>query len=302
MARTDSLQQSYRVLVIAGGDSRERCVSQDSGASVVAALRDSGHVVELCDPSERPGLRVAATDWDAAFPMLHGTGGEDGALQRQLKSIGMPWVGSSEQASALTFNKARTRDHLIFSGLPVASGRELHTDEGPKADHLPVVVKPSSQGSSVGVSLVRNENDWESAVRLALSMSDTAIEEEFIDGREFSVPVLNGRTLPAVEILVADGWYDYANKYESNETQYRVEPGDTPPELAELARRACDVCETSGIVRVDFRVNGDGEPFVLELNTIPGMTSHSLVPMSAGAAGLSLSALCDLCIRDLLDD
>jgi len=301
MDNTDCLHQSYRVLVIAGGDSAERSVSLDSGTSVATALREAGHVVDLWDPSEHPISHLPADNWEAAFPMLHGTGGEDGSLQRQLESIDLPWVGSSQQASALTFNKARTREHLAANSLPVAAGRELHTESESTADRFPVVIKPSSQGSSVGITMVRNENEWTSAVRHALSLSKSAVEEEFVAGREFSVPILNGESLPAVEIVVADGWYDYANKYESNTTQYRVQPDDTPPELAELACRACQVCETSGIVRVDFRINSNGNVFILELNTIPGMTSHSLVPMSAAAAGISLSELCDLCIRDLMD-
>lgn len=287
----------FRVLVIDGGSSAERAVSLQSGQAVAAALADAGHIVGRWDPAETPVSELTPADWDIAFPMLHGTGGEDGCLQRQLQEIRIPWVGCSSTASALTFDKSLTRKRLQQHGVPTASGMTIRRRMNSAPLPFPVVVKPARQGSSIGVSIVTAADEWMPAVDRALSFCSDVIVESFVAGREVSVPVIDGDVFPAIEIVVEDGWYDYHNKYESDRTQYRISAPDLPEDLNAVALQACRVCRAHGILRVDFRIDADGRPHVLEINTIPGMTSHSLVPLSAAALGVSLSGLCDRVVR-----
>ena len=296
-ARHDLRQARWRVLVIAGGCSPERAVSLESGQCVTAALRRCGHTVSCLDPAEQPVRGIDVSRWDIVFPMLHGAGGEDGVLQRELESIGLPWVGCSAESSALTFDKIETRKQLRQHGISVPPGTALHDSAVPPTPEFPLVVKPARQGSSIGVSIVRSTRDWDAAVRLALSLGPDLLVESWIAGREVSVAVVDDQVFPAVEIIFPGGWYDYAAKYTSDATQYVVGSENLPAELGAVALQACRVCNAHGILRVDFRVDSNGQPFVLEINSIPGMTTHSLVPKAAAALGLSLSELCDKCLQ-----
>ncbi len=291
-----------RILIISGGTSEERSVSLESGAAVQAALEEAGYGTGLWDPANIDAEAFPFADWDLAFPVLHGTGGEDGRLQNLLKKNRLPWIGSSAEASVRTFDKIQTRRLLSQQGIPVAPGMCLHEPASDCPDEFPVVVKPARQGSSIGISLVRHRRDWDAAVRNAYRLCDDIVVEQFISGREVSVPVIYGHLLPAVEVLPDGVWYDFDSKYRSQSTQYRADPPDLPPEVLRLARQACQACQVDGIARVDFRIDRAGRPFVLEINTIPGMTSHSLVPISAAAAGLSLPELCDRCVRHRLGE
>jgi D-alanine-D-alanine ligase len=266
---------------------------------VAAALEARGHDVVLMDP--------AASSWndlpprtDIILPMLHGTGAEDGTLQRQLDALGVPWVGSSAAASELTFDKVATRAALCAAGLPVPPGLGISASEDvaavlTSAERLgwPVVVKPSRQGSSVGVSIVRSARELPAAWSEARKWDSEVVLEQYIAGREVTVPFVDGLALPVIEILPARAWYDYDAKYNDDATSYRVSPSGLPEGITGLVRRAIEVCGVSAISRTDLRVDRQGRCWILEINTIPGMTSHSLVPLAARAAGWSLGELCE---------
>ncbi len=288
-----------RIVVLAGGESAERAVSLESGACVAAALTQRGHRVLQFDPAIL-ALHEIPGSTDVILPMLHGTGGEDGTLQRQLERLGIPWLGSSAEASNLTFNKAATREILANAGLPVAPGVALpHNASGERirnASHqigYPQVVKPSAQGSSVGITIVDSEADLAAAVSEAAHWGETFLIEKYIEGREVTVPVINGEAFPVVEILPPARWYDYAAKYTDTTTRYVVAPGNLPANLTEIVLAACQTCGVSGISRTDLRIDTEGHAWILEINTIPGMTSHSLVPMSARARGICPGELCE---------
>ena len=306
MSQDETCFDPLSVIVLAGGSSAEREVSIDSGRCVAEALRGRGHAVELFDPAEQllSSLRGRTS---IVLPMLHGTGAEDGTLQEQLTELGLTWVGSSAAASRLTFDKIATRKALQNAGLPVADGIAIDVGMSPDVVRreaggigFPLVVKPAEQGSSVGVSIVRSESELDQALASAFHWGPRAVIEEFVAGREITVPVVDGRVLPLVEILPARDWYDYDAKYSDDRTGYRVHPSGLPPGIEALVTQACDVCGVTGISRTDLRVTSAGRCCILEINTIPGMTSHSLVPMSAKAMGLSLGALCEQVIRLVL--
>lgn len=286
-----------RVLVVAGGNSGEREVSLESGRTAAAALRDAGYQVAIWDPAAEPAGDCDFSRWDIAFPMLHGAGGEDGVLHQTLQKAGLPWVGPGIEASRLTFDKAKTRERLIAHGIPVAGGQTIQSVDGPLPAVFPVVVKPARQGSSLGISVVSRAEDWFAALEKALALDSDVVVENYIEGREVSIPVIYGDVFPVVEIVLTDGWYDYQNKYVSDAAEYHVSPSGLPDELCSLAAEACDACDAVGVLRVDFRIDSQGTPYVLEINTIPGMSDHSLVPLSVTGRGWSLAQFCDWCVK-----
>ncbi len=299
MSQTFSQCNPLRIVVLSGGDSAEREVSLESGACVAVALRQRGHRVLQFDPSILALHEIPRTT-DVIFPMLHGTGGEDGTLQRQLDRLGIPWLGSSAEASALTFNKVATREILAKAGLPVALGISFSHDAPSNLIRAasiqigyPQVVKPAAQGSSVGITIVDSEQEIVAAAAEAARWSDMFLIEKYIEGREVTVPVINGEAFPVVEILPASRWYDYSAKYTDDATRYDVAPKNLPANLTDIVLAACETCQVNGISRTDLRVDSHGHVWILEINTIPGMTSHSLVPMSARARGISVGELCE---------
>ena len=291
--------QNYRtldVIVLAGGRSSERDVSLNSGRCVADSLHRRGHAVRVIDPAFVSLTSGLLRSCDIVLPMVHGTGGEDGELQQHLESLKIPFCGSSAAASALTFDKVATRSRLQQYDLPVAAGTAFGridviadpnaVQDAADALGYPLVVKPAAQGSSIGVSVVRSRDDLDAAVQAAFQWGSVILLEQYIPGREVTVPIVDGAVFPAVEIIPAGGWYDYHAKYQDEQTQYRIQPAGLPAGVLDASLRACEVCGVTGISRVDLRVNPSGEFFILEINTIPGMTSHSLVPMSAAACGL----------------
>lgn len=288
-----------RIAVLLGGNSAEREVSLESGRNVAAALEQRGHEVIRLDPS-CDTLTSLKGRVDIILPMLHGTGAEDGSLQKLLEELQIPWLGSSSEASALTFDKVATRERLQSVGLPVPPGMALHRTDPLATIHdrieplgWPVVVKPSAQGSSVGVSIVRQKDELALAISEALRWGDVFLIEQFIAGRELTVPVIDGEAFPAVEIIPSRPWYDYAAKYADDATRYVVAPSNLPADMSPAVVEACRVCGVTGISRTDLRLDDAGRFWILEINTIPGMTSHSLVPMSAAARGISIGELCE---------
>jgi D-alanine-D-alanine ligase len=290
---------SLRIVVLAGGDSAEREVSLESGSCVSEALRQRGHRVLPFDPADLALHEIPKTT-DVILPMLHGTGAEDGTLQIRLNRLGIPWFGSSAEASALTFDKVATRNTLAAAGLPVASGLALRSDAPREwvrdASHqigYPQVVKPSAQGSSVGITIVDSDPEVYRAFAGAAHWGGRVLIEKYIAGREVTVPVIEGEVFPVVEILPATRWYDYTAKYSDERTRYDIAPKNLPRDLNDIVLAACNACGVTGISRTDLRIDSYGQPWILEINTIPGMTSHSLVPMSARTRGVGVGELLD---------
>ncbi|MGI9233429.1 MAG: D-alanine--D-alanine ligase [Woeseiaceae bacterium] len=288
-----------RVAVMLGGYSSERAVSLDTGAAVLAALKSRGVDAEPWDPAETSMAEFANAGFDRVWIALHGPGGEDGALQGALEWLDMPYTGSGVMASALAMDKVRSKHLFRATGIPTPDYAVVrsHADASVAAEELgfPVIIKPSGQGSSVGMSKILEPAELNAAVDRALRYDTTALLETCIAGGEFTVSVLQGRALPSIRIETPRVFYDYRAKYESDRTDY-ICPGtdDDKDETryAELALAAFNELGCSGWGRVDFMTAADGQPLVLEVNTVPGMTSHSLVPMAAKKDGMDFAELC----------
>jgi D-alanine-D-alanine ligase len=283
------------VAVLMGGDSSERDISLHSGQAVAEGLAIAGFDVTPVVMTDRT-LELPA-GIEGAFIALHGTFGEDGGVQSLLDAMEMPYTGAGAVASRRAFDKVATKQALDAAGIPTAAYAVVGRKDAAGACPLPfpVVVKPPCQGSSVGISMVTTDHEWGRAVELAARFGDQVLVEAYVAGREWTVGIVGDQTLPVVEIEANDGWYDYSAKYAGGTTHYHFPAGADEPlceQCLELSRRTFDVLEVRGLGRVDFRVTSAGEPFVLELNSIPGFTSTSLLPKAAAAAGMTFSELC----------
>ena len=288
-----------RVAVLYGGKSAERDVSLDTGKAVLAALLARGVDAVGWDPAEHSLSDLAAAGFDRIWIALHGPGGEDGAIQGALQWLGLPYTGSGVMASALAMDKVRSKRVFDAAGIPTPDyaivRNRSHAVLAAEDFGFPLILKPACQGSSVGMTKVFDPEDLNAAVDLALSFDDVAIVERCIVGDEYTVAVLQGDALPSIRIETPRVFYDYRAKYESDRTQYHC-PGtgreDLEQQYASLAMAAFAELGCSGWGRVDFMAGSDGQPLVLEVNTVPGMTSHSLVPMAAKTAGIDFEELC----------
>jgi len=288
-----------RVAVMLGGISAEREVSLDTGKAVIEALRSRGVDAQAWDPAERGLATFAQHGFDRVWLALHGTGGEDGSMQGALQWLNTPYTGSGVMASAVAMDKLRSKHLFEACGIPTPDYAVVrHFADAVLAAEdfgFPLVLKPAGQGSSVGMTKVFDDGDLAEAVALALSFGGVALAERCIVGGEYTVGVLQGEALPSIRIETPRVFYDYRAKYESDRTEYFC-PGtpdaDTEALYAELALAAFRELGCSGWGRVDFMTGEDGQPQVLEVNTIPGMTSHSLVPMAAKRAGIDFAELC----------
>ena len=288
-----------RVAVIYGGRSSEREVSLQTGSAVLEALVAAGVNAVGWDPAERPLGELVEAGIDRVWVALHGPGGEDGALQGALEWLGMPYTGSGVMASALAMDKLRSKHVFAANGIPtpdhaVVTGREAARLAADRLGY-PLIVKPPCEGSSVGISKLFDSSDLGPAVELALEYGATALIEKCVVGKELSISVLKGAALPSVRIETPRVFYDYRAKYESDRTEYFCPGTDDAEEearYASLALEAFAALGLSGWGRVDFMAGADGEPQVIEANTVPGMTSHSLVPMAAREAGIDFQTLC----------
>jgi D-alanine-D-alanine ligase len=298
------------VAVLAGGDSPEREVSLRSGAAVGQALAEAGHRTTAIDPA---GRQLADIDWsavDVCFIALHGGAGEDGSVQRELERIGVPYTGSGPDACRLAMSKSASKERFAQHGVPTPPWATIDAHDAlcdPQACvcalEYPLVIKPDSQGSSLGVSVVESPAEVSAAVEAASLYDGVVIAEPWIAGREFTVAVLGDRALPILEIVAAERFFSYEAKYKSGETQYRFDfELDTPTRVALLhaSVAATRALSTRGLVRVDLLVGRDGRVWVLEVNAIPGMTARSLAPLAAQRAGLPMPALCDTLVRQCL--
>lgn len=292
-----------RVAVLMGGTTSEREVSLDSGRNVLEALRARGVDANGVDGIPNLVRELQDKHFDRVFNILHGGDGESGVLQGLLESLRVPYTGSGVLGSALSLDKIRAKQVWIADGLPtprwirLAGSRTGGSDDvhaAARALGLPVIVKPSLEGSSVGVSRVFNEADLDAAIQLAARYPGELLMEQLVEGGEYTIGVLDGRALASIHIVPAGEYYDYHAKYKAEDTQYICpgldEAGEA--EARDQAERAFAALGLRGWARVDFMRDRDGRNWLLEANTAPGMTSHSLMPKSAAALGVSFEELC----------
>lgn len=284
-----------KITVMLGGPSAEREVSLRSGAAVAQALRSLGHEVVELDPRSEGWQLAEGTD--VVFLALHGTYGEDGTVQQRLDELGVPYTGCDAQASRIGFDKILTKERLLRANVPTARFLVLKdaSSPWPTGWDPPVVLKPARQGSSVGLQFVERVSDFSAALREALRYDSQVVLEEKIAGRETTVGVLAGETLPLVEVRPRSGAYDYRSKYTSGSTEYLCPAPFDPATTARVQAAGLAAFEAIGgrdYSRVDVMVRQNGEPVVLEVNTLPGMTETSLLPKAAAAAGFTYAELC----------
>jgi len=295
-----------KVGVLFGGRSAEREISLISGSGVLQALKSKGIDAHAFDPAERSLAELAAEKFDRVFIALHGRYGEDGTLQGALELLGIPYTGSGVMASSVGMDKVTTKIVWLAAGVPtpryvtIAAGANVDTDAIVAELGLPLIVKPPLEGSTIGITKVLDAAGLQAAVDLARQYDKVVLVEQFIQGREFSVPVLGSgptaRALPIVEIVAPEGNYDYQNKYFTDDTKYHCPaPLDAATTAAIQAHvvNAYRALGCEGWSRIDVLLRAsDNAPFLLEVNTSPGMTTHSLVPMAARAEGTSYEDLC----------
>ncbi len=292
-------KQFGKVAVLLGGNSAEREISLMSGSAVLAALQGAGVDAHAFDPAERDLHILKEEGFDRAFIALHGRGGEDGTVQGALELMGIPYTGSGVMASAIGMDKWRTKLVWMSSGLPTPRFEILHQDSDWDAVAaklgLPIFVKPVHEGSSMGATKVTEAGQLQGAWELAARYDSLVLAEEFVEGQELTAPFLNDQALPLVRIVAPDGNYDYQHKYFTDDTQYFCPsglPADLEKDIQAAVVRCAKVLGCRGWGRADLILRADGSFTLLEINTAPGMTNHSLVPMSAQVAGWSFEALC----------
>jgi D-alanine-D-alanine ligase len=297
------MTSSKRVGVVMGGTSGEREVSLRSGHAVAGALERLGHEVVpvVLEEGTDTFLAIAAADLDVAFLALHGRLGEDGCVQGLLELMGIPYTGSSVLSSALAMDKLKAKEMFRLHNVPTPPYYVLDASQVDDLDELhgsfgyPVIVKPRREGSSLGVTRVNGPSELRGAVLAALEYDSSLLVERFVAAKELAVGILDGRVLGAIEIAPVSGVYDYESKYTPGLTEYFM-PARLPPTryrgVLHLAERAAQALETRGAVRVDLLVTEGQNEYVLEVNTLPGMTETSLLPKIAASAGFDFDSLC----------
>ena len=301
--------EENRIVVVMGGPSSEAAISRQTGKAVVDALQSRGYNVVGLEFVPRDFAReIEAMRPAIVFNAMHGAFGEDGRLAAVLELLGIPYTGSGVLAAALTLDKAAAKRVLLGAGLPTPKARVYRAFERvcdlageiAAAFAFPVVVKAASQGSSLGVVVAREEKELPGALAEAFRYDEAAVVEEFIDGPEITVAVwgdgIENEAFPIIEITTSSGRYDYESKYTKGASQHII-PARLSPETAEKARDIAlstfAVCGCRGVARVDMMVSSEGQPYVIDINTVPGMTETSLVPDAARAMGIAFPALCE---------
>jgi D-alanine-D-alanine ligase len=289
-----------KVAVLMGGKSAEREISLMSGSGVLKALRSKGVDAHAFDPAERDLAELRRDGYARCFIALHGRGGEDGTLQGALEFLGIPYTGSGVLGSAIGLDKWRCKMIWLANGLPTPRYRILDAkddwDAVARELGLPLIVKPAREGSTLGLTKVTAASQLPAAYELAArKYHDLALAEQFIDGPEYTASIVGDAALPLIRIEAPQGNYDYRNKYFTDDTKY-ICPAGLPAAkekaLQELVLRAFGLAGCSGWGRIDLMLDAKGDPWLLEVNTSPGMTGHSLVPMAAKAVGISYEDLC----------
>ncbi len=288
-----------KVIVFQGGNSPEREVSFKTGAAVVKALTALGHNVATFDPKEDSVTKILDFKPDAAFLALHGKGGEDGSVQGLLECLQIPYTASDILVSALCMNKLLTKQVLSQYDVLMPKHWVFSKNEDPSAKmatvSYPVVVKPNDDGSTIGITIVKDAGAFSAALKEAFVYGSTVLVEEFIAGKELTVGVLNGKALAIVEIEPKSGFYDYKSKYTPGMTEYfcpaRLDTALTD-KILKISEKIVQHLGCSGAPRVDYILDKNNQPYFLEVNTIPGMTETSLLPKTAAAVGMSFNDLC----------
>jgi D-alanine-D-alanine ligase len=287
-----------RVAVLYGGSSSERDISLLSGAAVLAALKRRGVEADGFDPAKRELAELRKDGFARTWIALHGPGGEDGTVQGALEFLGVPYTGSGVTGSAIGMDKLRTKRLAGASDVPTPDFVVLRDSADLQLAlsrlGLPLIVKPASQGSSVGMTRVEQAADLPAAWRAATQLEPVAFAEPWVTGGEYTVAILQGKALPSIRIETPRAFYDYEAKYLRNDTRYLCPSGlgaQAEQQLCELSLRAFEACGAEGWGRVDFMMDKGAHPLLLEINTVPGMTDHSLVPMAARAAGIDFDEL-----------
>ncbi|MCA1978051.1 MAG: D-alanine--D-alanine ligase [Thiobacillus sp.] len=295
------MKQFGKVAVMLGGTSAERPVSLNSGHAVLAALQRQGVDAHAFDPANRTLGDLISGEFDRVFIALHGRYGEDGCMQGALELLGLPYTGSGVMASALGMDKWRTKLLWRAAGLPTADWAILTADSDFAAVErqlgLPIFVKPAREGSSIGMSKVTEPGTLKAAFETAVEHDTLVLAEKFIDGPEFTAGILGDAALPLIRLEPAKdkAFYDFDAKYVRNDTQYHCPAGLPDAQemaLRQLALDAFRLLGGRGWGRIDIMLDKNGQPYLLEANTSPGMTDHSLVPMAARVAGMDFDALC----------
>lgn len=307
MSQVVDVKALGRVAVLYGGRSAEREVSLRSGAAVLAALQGAGVDAFAIDVGDDLLARLCEQKIDRAFIVLHGRGGEDGTVQGLLECAGIPYTGSGVLASALAMDKLRTKQVWHSLGLPTPRHAvltsELDCQQAAEQLGFPMIVKPASEGSSIGMAKVDDLAALITAWQGARQFDSQVLVEQWISGPEFTVAILGDEVLPPIRLGTNHAFYDYEAKYLSNDTQYQIPCGldaEKETELRDLTARACQSLGVVGWGRADVMQDKGGRFWLLEVNTVPGMTDHSLVPMAAQAAGLDFTALVLRILTDTL--
>lgn len=295
---TSEASKFGKVALLFGGQSAERDISLKSGAAVLAALQRQGVDVHALDSAEADTLeRLRTGDFARVFIMLHGRGGEDGQIQGALETIGLPYTGSGVLGSALGMDKYRCKILWQGCGLPTPAFALLRREtdlEQAMALGFPLMIKPAHEGSSIGMARADDQEDLANAWRAAAQYDALVLAERWISGPEYTCAVLDGEALPMIRLQTPRTFYDYEAKYFADSTSYICPCGLDVTEESRLQTMCLDAFETVGAGgwgRVDFMLDGEGRPYLLEVNTVPGMTDHSLVPMAAKVHGLDFDAL-----------
>lgn len=309
------IPSEIKVALLAGGTSGEREISLNSGDGVQKATEEAGFSVTRLDPANPEDLnRLISDDFDVAFLALHGKGGEDGAIQGFLELIGLPYTGSGILASATAMDKNRAKTVYAAAGIPVIPGVALRKGDSVDLDAIkkktgiPVVVKPATEGSSLGLRIVQDEAELGEAIDYVFTVDDAIVIEKFVAGTETTVAVLGNEdpeALPVIEIVpLAADTYDFESKYAPGGCKHVIPArldDETTARLQDLAKRAHAALGCRGVSRTDFIVDADGNPWILETNTLPGMTATSLLPDTAGHAGYTYPELCTKLIELALE-
>lgn len=299
-----------RVAVLAGGESAEREVSQRSGAGVAAALCECGHQVTLVDPAIQSVGKLNWDDFDVCFIALHGGAGEDGRVQAELARLGVPYTGSGPEACRLAMSKLASKQRFLAEGVPTPRYVLVGADDrlasiARRVSDLgyPLVLKPDDQGSSVGVTIARDSAELPIALAKSRRFGGSVLAETLVIGREFTVAMLDDRPLPLIEIVSPEPVFSYDAKYNSSLTEYKFDfalDDASRGAIEQAAIGAVRALGATGLTRVDVMLDRQAFPWVLEVNTIPGMTARSLAPLAAARAGLEMPSLCDHLVKRCL--
>lgn len=304
-----ALTSKLKIAVLAGGESAERAVSLNSGAAVTAALAGRGHKVVEIDPADDALHEVSWSVFDAVFLALHGEFGEDGEIQEILEAAGVPYTGSDADASRLAFSKSASKERFAQHGVATPESVLIHeTDDAARISRqaarigFPLVVKPDAQGSSIGVSLVQTPEELPQGLTRCFSLGPFGLLETLVEGEEWTVGVLDDHAFPPVRIETDRGFYDYDAKYIEETTRYHFdcEDADRLDAVRRAGQHACMAVGTKGVARADVMLDRQGRAWVLEVNTIPGFTSHSLIPKAAAREGVEFAELCERAIASCL--